>query len=34
MRINPEAARAAKLTISSNLLRSAEIVGSAGREGP
>jgi hypothetical protein len=34
MRINPDAARAAQLTISSNLLRSAEIVGSAGREGP
>jgi hypothetical protein len=34
MRINPEAARAAQLIISSNLLRSAEIVGSAGREGP
>jgi hypothetical protein len=34
MSINPDAARAAQLTISSNLLRSAEIVGSAGREGP
>jgi hypothetical protein len=34
MRINPEAARAAQLTISSNLLRSAEIVGSAAREAP
>jgi len=34
MRINPDAARAAQLTISSNLLRSAEIVGSAAREGP
>ena len=34
MRINAESARAAQLTISSNLLRSAEIVGSATREGP
>jgi hypothetical protein len=34
MRINAESARAAHLTISSNLLRSAEIVGSAAREGP
>jgi hypothetical protein len=34
MRINADSARAARLTISSNLLRSAEIVGSAAREGP
>jgi hypothetical protein len=34
MRIDVDSARAAQLTISSNLLRSAEIVGSAAREGP
>jgi hypothetical protein len=34
MRIDVDSARAARLTISSNLLRSAEIVGSAAREGP
>jgi hypothetical protein len=34
MRIDVDSARAAHLTISSNLLRSAEIVGSAAREGP
>jgi hypothetical protein len=34
MRIDVDSARAAQLTISSNLLRSAEIVGSSAREGP